>query len=1716
MDGSAPGKDLFFAFDRAAVPDSWWPDLSRTLLELGEAIPPIDRPILAPLTAHLAQYQSALRLQAAMNAPVEPPKEIHEHHPGSATLFRYRHGRSAGLERLTSIGLCALLEASEAGRGPAKRLLSIVRGAMDSSNSPLSGALGAISSIPELVRIVDTDEPTRRALPQHFLQLWDAWLRDTLCRWMLTDPERMRQALEPSALTPQLEHPVLPVAVEPGDLEGGTTLSCSNASPSTHASDGTSTSIRSGRAASDLLERESAGDLMASPEQRLPRPLDERLCRESVRNAREHQEEPARAEPYAALALLLAGAVREIDLRNVVWGGEGAARPFAIDPLAPVLYRRLKRPANAVVPPKQLSSWWLMPSTEVMAWPLPSSVHAALLSLSGGAPIPGQGVLPMLAASPASPYRMLDVIAGLLPEAKVGALAPRLALASEIAAALGSEVAQLVMADTFGMPSVPAYYSSLPEGELATFIAGIQARRFGEQVRAPDGRDGYVGSRLVLTNQAAMLWPTQLTSALKSASRQPDGWLEQWHAHRNHLVAALCSATGHRPEDALGRIFLWDVIPEYGLIILQDKQVDALRATRIAATGRLWLSDLRRYLDRLIEIAARHKGEPAGNLANAILRNDEPLFSGLTPEGLVAPMTAAMLREGMPQELQSVDNFFRHRLNQCLLARRVDPELRHAQLGWVVSPAHLHADVSPRAPIDMGRDLGSVIDDVLVQDGWYLPSARKTRWTWNGVPMPAPVDWEAVFTTHKRLHEENLKRIKLRLRERWKDFEGPVMARLADAFQEFCPLLRVDVEKKCLVQLHGGKGPVELGPDQHALICDRVKLGDQEPSSGLEAVVARILLYRLVRRARDKNLVLGPIPGRPYLSVTSEPSPFVPGLGAAIRHAHAIRQDLETRANAGYVRELGPLTAWSILAFSIYRRVPWAQAALQAARTAIRGQRRGHFLRVDARVEGNRMHMVFSGVPAVLLARRKRHAPTSLAPSREALDEWAFTHLGHHVMWGEPALASGRIESALAAAAQIELSGIERLLVQMGTQTAAVSPARCVARDDNWPVLTSDGTPSEKDASGVEPPSTETNPSRPAQAHKQQDYDRLMSLLNKRTFAQRRAKKSTKRKNASDGQHDWRRALRAALETLRDEIGSSSNLALLISYVLDHLRYGSEDGHRLSHNSLRREVSQIGRPLLILLADRSLLSLPSDELRRLYRDVLLSKSVDARPYAFEELHRFHRYLMRVHARPAVDMAELSLLAGSRQLGIEPGLLTPAERQAVVEELQADFENEAKRADANPDFLHLAQLQQLYFLILDAAGIRPGSAYGLTHGDVHFLGDAGDFVHVRTGAYGEAKTSTSVGFVRLEGELWDRHRTWVKHWIAEQRKILPDDWRDLPLFGAKAGHRVRVHEHHLTSRINALLKWACGNRDASCYWLRKTRISERYQALAAKGATVARDVYRTMVASGHAWVQIAIERYINDPTSLLFVDQRTGCETPRSLLLAMSGLDHGPLDAAWSRAGRDGATRLGIVLDRVQANSVATPAEHRTAAPALRRFKTLQPAHVDAFARAMQKHRDMSEATLATGITAQQALQLEKAASDMLVQRGSTLWRLTGTTGKRFVLPAPRKIAGSAKWFDLLAQEPSDSLMAIAGSWMGQPHAERLHGEGTMMAIDPTHLAALHALLDLTSLDMKVVAANGHHLLKANPQAKYRKGHRAALRWVLSVIWLYGHATTGAD
>jgi hypothetical protein len=464
-------------------------------------------------------------------------------------------------------------------------------------------------------------------------------------------------------------------------------------------------------------------------------------------------------------------------------------------------------------------------------------------------------------------------------------------------------------------------------------------------------------------------------------------------------------------------------------------------------------------------------------------------------------------------------------------------------------------------------------------------------------------------------------------------------------------------------------------------------------------------------------------------------------------------------------------------------------------------------------------------------------------------------------------------------------------------------------------------------------------------------------------------------------------------------------------------------------------------------------------------------------------------------------------------------LTAAEVAVSYEVLVSDYENERKRPDASPDFLRLAVLRRIMFLLLEASGIRPGSAYGLALSDIHFMDTGCDFVHVRTtGEYGEAKTSSSVGFVPLEGALWRAHRDWFLAWMEEQRKSAPEgSWTDLPLFARKLGQRVRFHDDHITHRIDQLLKWASGNRKASCYWLRKVRITERYQTLQQLSDVSARDVHGMLTISGHVLIQTPVEGYINDPASLLFADLRAAGRTPRASLLAMSDLarEPGPLDVAWNRKSSDDFTRISILLDHIGEAPVCPPGQARTEPPPLRRFKPFLPLHVDAFARAMLLCKSRVEAILQAGITDEQADQLDCVAQALLVQRGCAPWILPDQTSSRSTMEVPRSLAGTEQLFGLLEREPTEGLSALANAWMEQAHIARLYdGNVVMLLADGTELTTVGDLVD-KGLAMQVATVNGRHLLKEEPKTDNEKGHGAALRWILAIVWIFARLSDRA-
>src|SRR5690606_28261862 len=140
------------------------------------------------------------------------------------------------------------------------------------------------------------------------------------------------------------------------------------------------------------------------------------------------------------------------------------------------------------------------------------------------------------------------------------------------------------------------------------------------------------------------------------------------------------------------------------------------------------------------------------------------------------------------------------------------------------------------------------------------------------------------------------------------------------------------------------------------------------------------------------------------------------------------------------------------------------------------------------------------------------------------------------------------------------------------------------------------------------------------------------------------------------------------------------------------------------------------------------------------------------------------------------------LAGEGRIrGSDPAVLNDQEAKRIISELfsnQQDSEG-APRDTAEQRF---RQAQLGTALMLEASGVRPRSVYGLTLADVH-LSSSGDFIHLKSrGPFASVKTNTSLGFIPLEGRLWQEHRDWFAGWYDGLRRTSPPSaWGQIPLF-----------------------------------------------------------------------------------------------------------------------------------------------------------------------------------------------------------------------------------------------------------------------------------------------------------------------------------------------
>jgi hypothetical protein len=1630
-----------------------------------------------------------------------------EDYPVSSTILLSERSRgSKATSLLIGILVNYALESSEGKLGNQNRvaeLSSAIRGLIRGNQPELLTRLASIQSIPELIHKFDDDNAsTGRRYTTVFDRIWRSWLSDTLKRWIYHDsfkkPLRKPASSLEKSLRPILDAPIIQIPLfdvaDQDDFVDVINLEV----PGLAVSEALPDRSRLVRAKALYLDRSSCGDLASNSDAWIPDELITQIAQKSLNRASDAlaYKKYEEAERFLAVALGIASGLREIDLSDLIWGNPPCQDSLVLDSQMPIIHRRILHPDNAVNPSLDIKDK-LEPNTDIFEWPIPVELHALLCNLKALSGHAGKEVFPSKTSTSTHHYLLREVLKELDPQSTGGMQRIRLALASKLAKQFGSEMAQIVMVDGFSQSVAPAYYSAMPVCQVAEFIKSVQVLWFGSAPYQYQFTSNYIGSRLVLKTESAREWPRSLRDNKRvNRSLMKDSKRQAWVAHRNFLAASLCAATGYRPVNSLGDIHLYDVIADYGLVVLSDKQSDALRTTRIAATGKLWLVGLQHYLQFLQEIAKTESKTSLGKGAKEVLLGEIPLFSVPDENGVMQDFNAAILKQTMPIALNETPNFYRHRLCQFLQAKGIDPELRHAQLGWMVTSAYATADISPMAAKDLADRIGTSIDEFLVHDEWFEPLKVIPKWSWRNTPMPPTPDWADIDRRHQADHQALCTKLKNALREKGIETRNFILPFFEKAIDKSIYELKLDVNATKLERRNAiaDTKPIEVKEQQLTRILDWVYDEVGRELTTIERVVAQNTLYQLIKGAMRRGILISPTPHHYRLSPKLTVSPFPLGIGLAVRQAEALRTELLKNALKGSYQEKLAASVLGVMAFSPYRRSEMALQVISKSQSALRSREDKGILRLDIEVGTTRQQIVIAGIAACWLGKLNLRK-TDIRVKLETVNQWLVSRRLPVDLNGFDAI--DRVESLLMMAGRVELSGIERTLILNNCGTATVMPLRSLANEENWPIET------RNTGLGIKPiRKYEQDIAVKSDGSDIEKYLKLTGLLNENTSA-------GKLSQNTDGNHGWRGKLEQKLLHLIKFLGDQDNVTVLASYVLFRLKYGGARKSKLSRKTLHKELTQFGSALLRSLNGSFIMSKSADELQQIYSEVLVDKTERSRPHVIEEIDRFHRYLVEYHGIPELALSDLYAMAGKRNTSSEPGLYTPNELEQIQEQLVVDLYNERDRLLASPETKRICALRILMFALLEGSGVRPQSVYGLTLGDIKLLGVSRDFIHVRnTGEYGRAKTVTSLGYVPLEGELWAKNREWVFQWIEQEISLIADSsWHKLPLFAIIPSSRNRFNQGLLTQRIDALGKWVTSDLNARTYWLRKNRITQRLRVAASGESPMARDVYVALSASGHSSIDMAIAHYISDPAVYMSHYIIDSTKTRGVNLLAVSGFSKSSMYTMWSR---NKCCRVACVLNRLAVPYAKVPIERMSDPPLSRQTESILPKHLDSFARAMVTENTRDQAILKAGLSYEQADALDAVCNQLLLDRGKSIWKLTDPFPRNSRVKPARISGGAESSFANLASIPSADMLLLADAWFEHACIKKIHGSDKVIYLkSPERVeAAKRVLCQNPSLKLCIKSANNAHFIATHDVDKREHSHAAAFEWIMAVLWSY--------
>ncbi len=281
---------------------------------------------------------------------------------------------------------------------------------------------------------------------------------------------------------------------------------------------------------------------------------------------------------------------------------------------------------------------------------------------------------------------------------------------------------------------------------------------------------------------------------------------------------------------------------------------------------------------------------------------------------------------------------------------------------------------------------------------------------------------------------------------------------------------------------------------------------------------------------------------------------------------------------------------------------------------------------------------------------------------------------------------------------------------------------------------------------------------------------------------------------------------------------------------------------------------------------------------------------------------------------------------------------------------------------------------------------------------------------------------------------------------------------------------------------------------------------------------ARAVYRALHASGEADILIPLSHYVHDAAVPLHTYLEVAGRPDRAEVLAATHLRATPLDMKWHKQrGRTKEYFFGTVFDALEVPVAKAADGFITTAPLLSRHTPLMPAHIDRFARLLQRTGDRAEARLRCGLSDVQADRLDQGICSLARQTGAVPWLVPEIQRVTTLMRATRHLNGTDKLFALLDQSPEEWLRKLSCVWARDGHLDVVDGADAVLHLaDDQECEAARMLLEKTSINLIFKdGGNGSGLLLGASvvAANVRDRHNSpasACRWVFAMTWLHNY------